>query len=56
MNLKEAIANNKLDEFIKEHENDAPGDVEKAKRIIQSMAHGTSKSTPGTSKPDDDGR
>lgn len=52
MNLKEAIATGKLEEFIKEHAEDSSGDADKLNRAIASMVD-TSKATPTTSSQDD---
>jgi hypothetical protein len=50
MKLKDAIKTGRLDEFIAEHENDPPGDPEKAKAIIRHMM-GTAKAVPAASTP-----
>lgn len=49
--LAEARKEGKLDQFIAEHEGDAAGDPKAFDATLSSMA-GTSKSAPGTSKPD----
>lgn len=54
MNLKEAIAQGKLDEFIKEHQ-DKVGDSDKLDAAISSMVH-KSKEAPATSDEDDSER
>lgn len=51
ISLKEAIANDKLDQFIAEHKGEA-GDPAEFERIIRSMA-GKSKEAPEASSPDD---
>lgn len=38
ISLKEAREQGKLDKFIKEHEQDAPGDAEKMDKILHSAA------------------
>ena len=48
-NLKEAKKKGKLEEFIKEHEKDAPCDKERLERTIDCLSQGKSKSTQGTS-------
>lgn len=50
--LKEALANGKLDEFIKEHSDDAAGDADKLEAAISSMV-GKSPKAPATSSQDD---
>jgi len=48
--LKEAIKKGKLDEFIKEHEKDEPGDEDKLDQLISPRpAQDSSKSTEETS-------
>jgi hypothetical protein len=49
--LKEALTKGKLEEFIKEHKDDAPGDADKAEAILASMV-GKSKATPAASDQD----
>ena len=51
MTLKEAQQQGKIEEFIKEHENDNQGDMELFYRAISSLAQ-TSKSTQETSSQD----
>lgn len=48
--LKQARDAGKLDQFVKEHENDPRGDKRAFDRTLTSMA-GKSKSEPETSKP-----
>lgn len=50
-NLKEAREKGKMEEFIKEREEDAPGDKERLEKTIDSFSRGKSKSTPKTSPP-----
>ena len=53
MNLKQARKDNKLDEFIREHEDDPQGDMDAFDRMIETIAQPEkSKSTPGTSSQD----
>lgn len=47
--LRKARDEGKLNEFIAEHETDAPGDQKAFDATLSAMA-GTSKSAPGTSK------
>jgi len=35
MTLKEALKQNRLEDFIREHENDAPGDLEKLDKVLK---------------------
>lgn len=49
--LKEARKKGELEKFIKEHEEDAPGDQERLEKTIQ-KALDKSKSTQETSKKD----
>lgn len=51
VNLRKARAEGKLDEFIAEHEDDAPGDQKAFDATLSAMA-GKSKSKPETLKPD----
>lgn len=53
MNLKEARKNNKLREFIKEHETDHDGDEAAIDATLKSMV-GKSKPVPKTSCEDGD--
>lgn len=48
--LKEALKKGKLDEFIKEYEQDAPGDSDCLDIAIKTPARGKSKPAQGTSK------
>ncbi len=52
LDLKQAIENNQLDQFIKEHK-DLAGDEEKLENTIKTMAE-SSKSTHQTSAEADD--
>lgn len=51
MNLKEAIATSKLEEFIKERAG-LQGDKDRFDAAISSMVQQTSKEAPATSKPE----
>ena len=51
-NLKEARKKNRIEEFIQEHEKDAPGDKERLDSAIDRLAKGKKKSTQGTSGKD----
>ena len=48
-NLKEARDKGKLEEFIKEHEQDAPCDKERLEQTIDCLSRGKSRSTRETS-------
>lgn len=48
--LREARDSGKLDQFAKDHDDDAPGDKDAFNRALQSMA-GKSKATRAASKP-----
>lgn len=51
--MKQARKDNKLDEFIREHEDDPQGDMDAFDRVIETIAQPEkSKSTQGTSAPD----
>ena len=50
--LKEAQKKGKLGQFIREHEQDAPGDLAKLDAAIKRPASRISKEAPATSKPD----
>lgn len=50
--LKKAIKEGKLDEFIKEHENDAPGDEDKLDKLLNPLGQDSSQSTEETSDED----
>jgi len=43
LTLKEAREKNKLDDFIKEHEKDAPGDADKLDKTLCEIAKGEKK-------------
>lgn len=51
-NLKKARQKGKLEEFIREHEKDAPGDKDKLDKTIDRLAQGKKKSTRETSGKD----
>ena len=42
-----------LEKFIKEHENDEPGDLDKLDAALKRPFSGTSSEAPAASKPDD---
>lgn len=48
--LKKAIKEGKLEDFIREHENDAPGDLEKLDKVLKRPDK--SKATPKASSQD----
>jgi hypothetical protein len=54
MNLKEALKQGKLEEFIAEREGRPPGDPAKAEAVIRRMA-GTSPTAPPSSPQDASG-
>ena len=47
--LREARKQGKIESFIKDHENDDPGDLDKVEAIIQSATQESESSTPKTS-------
>lgn len=47
--LRDAIKNGDLEGFIREHENDAPGDREKLDKALKRPASGKSKEAPRAS-------
>lgn len=49
-NLKEARKKGKLEEFIKEHENDAPVDNKRLEKALNRASQDKKKSTQETSK------
>lgn len=53
INLKQALQQNKLDQFIAEHEGEV-GDADVFDLTVQAMA-GTSKEAPAASPPDGSG-
>ena len=56
MNLKQARKENKLDEFIKEHDADPKGDLDEFDRMLDTMTHPEKlKSTQETSSQHSDG-
>lgn len=48
-NLKEARKKGKIDKFIKEHEADPDGDLDKLDAMIKRPVQGTAKATPKAS-------
>lgn len=50
--LKKAREQGNLEEFIKEHEKDAPGDQERLEKSIGRLSRGKSKSVQETSEKD----
>lgn len=52
LTLKQAQKEGRLEEFIKEHENDEPADKKKLEKLISSVSSGKSKSTQETSEKD----
>lgn len=50
MNFKQARDQNKIEQFIRERENQPPADKKRLKKIIKSMASGTAKPKRGTSR------
>ena len=50
MNFKQARDQNKIEEFIKEREGQPTADKKRLKKIIKSMALGTAKPKPETSR------
>lgn len=53
-NLRKARDQGKLDQFVADHDADAPGDEDAFNRALASMA-GTSKEAPEACKPDRSG-
>ena len=51
-NLKEARRKGKMDKFIRERENEAPGDMDKLDAALKRPSPGTEKSGQGASTPD----
>jgi hypothetical protein len=49
ISLRKALKEGKLEEFIREHEKDAPGDLEKLDKAIKRPASDKSKATPKAS-------
>jgi hypothetical protein len=49
--LRDARKGN-LEDFIREHEKDAPGDLDKLDAALKHPSQGTSKATQAASKPD----
>lgn len=52
-NLREARKKGKLEDFIKEHEGDPEGDLDKLDEALKRPRSGTSKEAPATSRPAD---
>ena len=50
MNLKEAREKGKLDEFIKEHEKDKPGDAERLDKALKKIVKPSSQTVQSTDK------
>lgn len=50
LTLKEAIAKGKLKQFIKEHENDPPGDKEKFDKLLEAATRKSSKAQKTSSQ------
>jgi hypothetical protein len=50
MNFKEAREKNKMEQFIRERENQPPASKKRFKKLVKSMASGTAKPKRGTSK------
>ncbi len=51
-NLRKARNKGKLGKFIKEHEADPPGDLDKFDAILKSATQGTGKEAPKASSQD----
>ena len=51
-NLKDARRKGKIDQFIRERERNAPGDMEKLDAALKHPAQETGKSGPAASTPD----
>ena len=49
ISLKTAIKQNKIDQFIREHEKDAPGDADKLDKALKRPASKKSKEAPKAS-------
>lgn len=47
--LKKAVATRKIEQFIGEHEKDAPGDTEKLDKVLKRPASQKSKEVPKAS-------
>lgn len=50
--LREARKTGKIERFIKEHEKDEPGDLDKLDAALKRPSRETEKSTPAASTPD----
>jgi len=53
MNLKKARVKGKIEDFIKEHEADPDGDLDKLDEVIKRPAQGTGKATRPSSDRDE---
>ena len=51
-NLRDARQKGKIDDFIKEHEADADGDLDKLDEVIKRPTQGTGKEAPKASPRD----
>jgi len=51
-NLKTACQNGKIDDFVKEHEADADGDLDKLNAVIKRPTQESAKATPKASSRD----
>ena len=52
-NLKKVRQNGKIEDFIKEHESDPEGDLDKLDAVIKRPTRGTEKATRSTSSQAD---
>ena len=52
MSLQKARKEGRIEDFIREHEKDAPGDLDKLDAAIKRPASRSLKEAPATSKPD----
>jgi hypothetical protein len=50
ISLREAREKNKMEQFIRERENQPPASKKRFKKVLKSMASGTAKPKKGTSK------
>ena len=50
--LRDARKKGRLEQFIREHEKDAPGDMDKLDAALKRPSQGTEKSTPAAWTPD----
>lgn len=51
-NLKDARRKGRIEQFIREHEKDAPGDMDKLDAALKRPSQGTGKSGQEASTPD----